>query len=102
MVKRTGSGAERSVRDLNSDCDMGSFNLDRENIESHYFCRFSRFFSMGLQIFLYQGLAGLEHLWQFSGVIRTSLTVFGTVVVGTSLVLFRGCQNFFGNPGNIQ
>ena len=34
--------------------------FDREKIESHYFCRISKFFVMGLQIFLYQGLAGLH------------------------------------------
>ena len=41
--------------------EKGSFNFDREKIESrHYtFCRISRFFFMSLQIFLYQGLAGL-------------------------------------------
>ena len=40
--------------------EKGLFNFDREKIESHYtFCRISRFFSMSLQIFLYEGLAGL-------------------------------------------
>ena len=40
--------------------EKGSFNFDREKIESHYtFCRISRFFFMSLQIFLYQGLADL-------------------------------------------
>ena len=36
-----------------------SFNFDQEKIESHYFCRISRFFFTSLQIFLYQGFAGL-------------------------------------------
>ena len=35
--------------------------IGKKKIESHYFFyRISRFFFMGLQIFLYRGLAGLE------------------------------------------
>ena len=32
-----------------------------KKLESHYFYKISRFFFMGLQIFLYQGLAGLQY-----------------------------------------
>ena len=37
-----------------------NLNLEKKKIASHYFFRISQFFFMSLQIFLYQGLAGLR------------------------------------------
>ena len=46
-------------KQLDQNGEKGSFNLDQEKTESHYFLLNLQIFFMGLQIFLDRGLAGL-------------------------------------------